>query len=108
MSITETRARSSPSSWRITGGGVSPARHRQRARPIDPEPRIIVIDDLSGDDSVRIVEECAARDGRVRLIILERNCGPAGARNRGLNAARGEWIAVVDSDDMIHSDRLRI
>lgn len=69
---------------------------------------LIVVDDLSGDDSVRIVEECAGRDGRVRLIALERNLGPAGARNRGLDAARGEWIAIVDSDDMIHPDRLRI
>lgn len=69
---------------------------------------LIVVDDLSGDDSVRIVETYAARDPRVQLIALEHNLGPAGARNRALDAARGEWIAIVDSDDLIHPDRLRI
>lgn len=73
-----------------------------------PDLELIVVDDLSGDDSVRIIEEYAARDPRVRLIALERNLGPAGARNRALDAARGEWIAIVDSDDLIHPDRLRI
>lgn len=67
---------------------------------------LIVVDDGSPDGSVDIVEAYRAQDPRVRLVRLAGNHGPAGARNRGLDCARGEWIAIVDSDDFIHPDRL--
>ena len=67
---------------------------------------IIVSDDASSDDSVRIVTELMAEDPRIRLVRSERNGGPAAARNRALPLAKGEWIAVMDSDDLMHPDRL--
>ncbi len=68
---------------------------------------IIVSDDGSHDRSCDIVARFMAEDPRVRLIQSTRNCGPAAARNKALVVARGEWIAVMDSDDVMHPDRLR-
>ncbi len=67
---------------------------------------LIVIDDASTDNSRDLVEKAAAIDPRIRLIVSEKNGGPAAARNLGLDAARGEWIAVMDSDDLMHPERL--
>ncbi|MCP1561115.1 glycosyltransferase involved in cell wall biosynthesis [Methylorubrum extorquens] len=69
---------------------------------------LIVVDDCSGDDGPAIVESYRQRDDRVRLIRLDANLGPAGARNRGIEAARGAWLAIVDNDDLIHPERLGI
>jgi GT2 family glycosyltransferase len=67
---------------------------------------IIVSDDASTDTSVEIVSELMTRDPRIRLIRSDRNGGPAAARNRALAVATGEWIAVLDSDDLMHPERL--
>ncbi|MCK8783245.1 glycosyltransferase [Roseomonas sp. NAR14] len=67
---------------------------------------VVVVDDCSTDRSVAIVEAMAAAEPRLRLLTSERNGGPAAARNRGFDAARGEWIAVLDSDDLMHPERL--
>lgn len=64
---------------------------------------VIVIDDCSPDDTAEIVN--AYTDPRVRLIRLEKNRGPGGARNAGLAAARGDWIVILDSDDAISPGR---
>ncbi|WEX75475.1 glycosyltransferase [Sinorhizobium numidicum] len=65
---------------------------------------VIVVDDCSSDATPALVSAIA--DPRVRLIALERNRGPGGARNAGLTAARGKWIAILDSDDTLRPDRL--
>src|SRR5262249_36083521 len=67
---------------------------------------IIVSDDASSDDSVRIVTELMAEDPRIRLVRGERNGGPAAARNRALLLTKGEGIAVIDSDDLLHPHRV--
>jgi glycosyltransferase involved in cell wall biosynthesis len=67
---------------------------------------IIVADDASTDRSVEITRELLAHDPRIRLLTNDRNTGPAAARNRALDVAKGEWIAIVDSDDLIHPTRL--
>jgi succinoglycan biosynthesis protein ExoO len=67
---------------------------------------IIVSDDSSSDDSIAIVAGLMAEDPRIRLVRGCRNGGPAAARNRALALAQGEWIAVMDSDDLMHPDRL--
>ena len=67
---------------------------------------IIISDDASTDDSVTIAQRIAAADPRVRLITSTRNSGPGAARNRAIAAAMGEWLAVLDSDDFAHPDRL--
>jgi succinoglycan biosynthesis protein ExoO len=66
---------------------------------------VIVSDDASPDDSVARVLDVQRRDPRVRLLLATDNGGPARARNRALDDARGEWIALVDSDDLIHPER---
>lgn len=67
---------------------------------------VIVVDDASPDGTARAAEELARRDPRVRVRRLDRNGGPAAARNAAIEAARGEWIAVLDSDDQMRPGRL--
>lgn len=59
---------------------------------------IIVIDDGSTDSSGRKCDAWAERDSRIR-VIHQANKGLAGARNTGLDTARGDYIGFVDSDD---------
>ncbi len=66
---------------------------------------IIVSDDRSTDASTEIVRQAMRSDPRVQLIVAEANRGPAAARNLALERVRGEWIAIVDSDDIIHPER---
>jgi glycosyltransferase involved in cell wall biosynthesis len=61
---------------------------------------IIVVDDGSKDSSGQICERIAATDKRMTVIHQE-NRGLSGARNRGLEAATGEYICFIDSDDYI-------
>ena len=64
----------------------------------------IVVDDGSNDDSVEVIR--SFDDPRIRLIILGENRGQSVARNTGNTAARGEYIAVMDSDDIALPQRL--
>ncbi|HWA00946.1 MAG TPA: glycosyltransferase [Caulobacterales bacterium] len=66
---------------------------------------LIVSDDGSSDDSLARAREAAAGDERVVIVRGPARSGPAAARNRALDVARGEWIAIVDSDDLIHPQR---
>jgi glycosyltransferase involved in cell wall biosynthesis len=66
---------------------------------------IIISDDASNDDSVDIIKRLMADDPRIRLVTSNRNNGPAHARNQGLELAKGKWIAIVDSDDLVHPAR---
>lgn len=76
---------------------------RQSLRDLE----IVVSDDASEDDSVNLVTSLMAQDPRIKLIRGERKAGPGAARNRALARATGAWIAVMDSDDLMHPDRLR-
>ncbi len=67
---------------------------------------VIVVDDASPDGTADLADRMAARDARVSVLRLPENGGPAAARNAGIDHARGEWIAVLDSDDAMHPDRL--
>jgi len=60
----------------------------------------ILIDDGSTDNSGAICDEYAKRADRFR-VIHQKNAGVSAARNAGLEAARGEWIWFVDSDDIV-------
>ena len=60
----------------------------------------ICIDDGSFDNSVRIIEEYAKNDSRF-VVLKQENQGPGQARNRGIENARGEFIAFVDPDDKL-------
>ena len=64
---------------------------------------LIAVDDGSSDNSWKILENYSKQDNRIRIIHQE-NAGPGKARNRGLDAASGEYVVFVDSDDFIEND----
>ena len=72
----------------------------------NPALELILVDDGSSDRSVEIAEEIARKDARLRLFSGTRYGGPAPVRNLALKEAKGDWIAIVDSDDLIRPDRL--
>ncbi|KQW73863.1 glycosyltransferase family 2 protein [Ensifer sp. Root127] len=70
----------------------------------DVSVEVIVVDDASQDNTAAVLEAIA--DPRIRVIRLPANRGPGGARNAGLDAARGEWVAILDADDTVRPGRL--
>lgn len=69
---------------------------------------LIIVDDASSDDSVVTALGAAAGDPRIEVVAQNVNRGPGAARNRALELATGRWIAIVDSDDLLHRQRLEI
>ncbi len=70
---------------------------------------LIVVDDKSTDDSVRVVQSYVRTDPRVKLIQMPRNAGaPAAPRNAGVAIAQGEWVAFLDADDIWHPRKLEM
>lgn len=65
---------------------------------------ILVVDDGSSDDTEAIVR--AAPDPRIRYLAHEHNKGLPAARNTGIRAARGEYVAFIDDDDEWREDKL--
>lgn len=62
---------------------------------------IILVDDGSNDGSEELCEKFAAMDRRVN-VIHQKNSGLSAARNAGIHASKGTYIAFIDSDDFIH------
>ena len=60
---------------------------------------MIIIDDGSKDNSVEIARNYAKQDSRIQLITQE-NAGSAAARNNGIRRAEGQYIALLDADDL--------
>ena len=60
---------------------------------------VIVVDDSSKDDTAACVMRLGQEDSRIKLIRHQRNQGAQAARNTGIHAAQGKWIAFLDSDD---------
>ncbi|PKM58429.1 MAG: glycosyltransferase family 2 protein [Firmicutes bacterium HGW-Firmicutes-3] len=61
---------------------------------------LLVIDDGSKDNTLKIIEEFVSKDSRIRILINKINMGVSATRNRGIENANGDWIAFLDSDDM--------
>ena len=67
-----------------------------------PEREVIVVDDGSTDDTTSRL----SRFGEKVTVIRQEHKGPAVARNAGIRAARGEWVAFLDSDDLWLPEKL--
>lgn len=61
---------------------------------------LLVLDDGSKDNTIRIIEEFSQKDSRIKALPNGRNMGVSATRNRGIELATGDWIAFLDSDDM--------
>jgi glycosyltransferase involved in cell wall biosynthesis len=68
----------------------------------------ILVDDGSTDGSLDIIRECADADARIRVITNDENRGIPFSRNTGLAAAKGEWIAFLDQDDIWRPEKLAV
>lgn len=71
-----------------------------------PDFELLVVNDCSTDKTAALVAAIAEKDDRVRLISNEKNGGVSYTRKHGLEEARGEWIAILDSDDAWASEKL--
>lgn len=71
-----------------------------------PNFELLVVNDCSTDGTEKLVESFAAKDSRVRLISNEKNSGVSYTRKHGLEEAKGEWIAILDSDDAWAPEKL--
>jgi teichuronic acid biosynthesis glycosyltransferase TuaG len=69
---------------------------------------LIIVDDCSIDGTGNIAVKYASKDKRIRFFSIERNCGPAVVRNKGIEKSRGQYIAFLDSDNIWMSRKLEV
>jgi len=67
---------------------------------------VLVIDDNSIDNTGAIVQKYCQIDSRIKLLSNTHKKGASGARNTGIMAAKGEWVAFLDGDDIWTPDAL--
>jgi len=68
-----------------------------------PPAEIIVVDDASGDETAAVAHSFGSR---VTVIEHPRNQGPGAARNTGVTASSGDYVAFLDADDLWHPEHL--
>ena len=66
---------------------------------------VVIVDDGSSDGTVSIIKQYAERDSRIHWFA-RRNAGLPASRNYAFAQARGEWIAIIDQDDLCYPERL--
>lgn len=66
---------------------------------------LIAIDDCSSDGTFARLQEWSRKDARIRVLQTSENSGVGGARDIGLAAARGTYVAIMDSDDVALPER---
>lgn len=69
---------------------------------------VICVDDISTDNTVKILERYGMRDKRIRVAHNEEKGGAALARNKGMKLAKGKYIYFLDSDDYIKENALEL
>ncbi len=67
---------------------------------------VIIVDDCGNDGSLEIVESYQKKDIRIKVLNNDANHGIAYTRNRGLDECAGEYIALLDDDDLMIGERL--
>ncbi|WIE80447.1 glycosyltransferase [Curtobacterium sp. MCSS17_016] len=84
----------------VVGAAIASVRGQQHTNW-----ELLVVDDGSGDNTVDVVRGLAAEDGRIRLLERE-NGGAGAARNTGLAAVRGDFVAFLDADNTWRPEHL--
>lgn len=67
---------------------------------------ILCVNDASTDNTMEILKKFQNKDGRIRIISNQKNCGAAYSRNRGIQEARGEYLSFLDGDDIFDEEML--
>ncbi len=67
---------------------------------------LIIVEGGSKDNSLKIIQKYAEMDSRIRIIVHPDNLGVSKARNDGILASKGEFIAILDSDDVMLKTRI--
>ncbi|MBI2552397.1 glycosyltransferase [Candidatus Uhrbacteria bacterium] len=67
---------------------------------------LIISDDGSSDQTLEVVRQATEQAPFPVQILQNTHAGPGAARNAGIRAARGEWIAFLDSDDLWHLEKI--
>lgn len=67
---------------------------------------VICVNDCSKDGTLKILEEYAKKDKRIKVLSNEKNSGVATTRNNALKIAKGDFVAFVDADDVWHLDKI--
>ena len=78
---------------------------QKSSKKVDMDIEIILVNDGSSDDSGATCEKMAREDNRI-TVLLQENAGICTARNNGLAIARGEWICLMDHDDVLDEEGL--
>ena len=68
------------------------------------ELEVICVNDCSTDNSLKVLQEFSLKDHRILIINNIKNVGTALTKNRGLDVAKGEYIAFCDADDLVDID----
>ena len=69
---------------------------------------LIIVDDASTDETVKVAKEYAAKDERIKVYVNEKNLGDYPNRNKAASLATGKYLKYVDSDDYIYPNGLEI
>jgi len=88
-----------------TGYNISKISKRVLKQPYQ-NIELILINDGSTDDSLKIMQDLEKKDSRIKIFSQE-NAGPAAARNTGIDRATGEFIMFIDSDDDIDHNMIK-
>ena len=67
---------------------------------------VILVDDGSTDNTAGVIRSLCLSDARIRAIYLAENLGPSFARNAAIGQAKGEWIVLLDADDLYEPHRV--
>ena len=68
---------------------------------------LIIVDDASSDDSLSLAQNSALKDSRIKVCALNKNVGAATARNIAIEKAKGEWLAILDADDVFLMGKIK-
>ena len=70
-----------------------------------PNMEVVIVDDGSRDSTISIIKQYAEHDSRIRWFARE-NAGLPASRNYAFSQSQGEWIAIIDQDDLCYPERL--